>query len=263
MSTFLDSITHDSNTASILRAFSKDPFKNLISQSGGPSTLLGFNLNRTFIRPESLKKLQKHVKYVPFGEISGRLTVRTYFTVACICDIRGDSLLLCDLHSAKHILRSESLPPLEKWDVIGIANAEIHKELHVREEKQIVRIGTCTTVDKCTHAGDGNRCCVFVDTINGPTCDHHCRQLFEEAGMNRAVLKQNTRLLVDMSPQSSPEKMGTVIDRTPLPEVSQEYISDYLESHANGRGAKFMKALQQKSGPTIGAGFKPGDVIPL
>jgi hypothetical protein len=263
MSSFLDAIAQDSHTTAMLRAFATNPFRTVIQQSGGSTALLGFNLDCTFVRPKSLTKLQKHVKYVPFGEISARLTVRTYFTIACICEVGVDSFLVSDLRSAKHVLRAENFPPLNQWDVIAIANAEIRKELYVRDEKQILRIGTCETVTQCTHAGDGDRCCVFIDSRNGPTCDHHCRQMFVDAGKRRMFLRQNTRVLADVTPQTSPERLGTILDQPPLPEVPAEFVSQYLENHANGRGAKFMNALKKKSGPTIAAGFKPGDVITL
>jgi hypothetical protein len=87
--------------------------------------------------------------------------------------------------------------------------------------------------------------------------------MFAEAGNSRTLLKQNTRVLADLTPASSPERLGNILDRAPLPEVPEEYIAEYLAKHANGRGAKLMNALKQKSGPTIAAGFKRGDVIPL
>jgi hypothetical protein len=263
MSSFLESITPDRHTTEMRRCFAKDPFKDLIPETGGAIEFLGFNLDRTFVKSESLKKLKKHVNYVPFAQISSRVRGSLSFTIACVCDIRGDSLLLSDLRSTTQVLIAENAPPLVQWDVIAIANVEIGKKLRVKEAKQIVRIGECRTVEKCTHAGDGGQCCVFVDSRNGPTCDYHCRQLFADAGKNRMFLKQNTRVMVDETPKSSPERFGGVLDREPLAEVPNQYVNEYLENHPHGRAAKFLNALKKKDGPTIGAGFKPGEFIPL
>jgi hypothetical protein len=53
-------------------------------------------------------------------------------------------------------LCADNFPPLHQWDVIAIANARVQKDLHVKEENQIIRIGTCGTVTKCTHAETAN-----------------------------------------------------------------------------------------------------------
>jgi hypothetical protein len=129
MSAFLDPIAQRGTTAAMLGAFTMNPFQNVTLQAGGPMTLFGFHLDRGFVQPESVKKFQKCIKYVPFNEISARLTSRTNSTMVCICDIRGDCVLLCDLHSTKHVSPGENFPPFYQRSVIATTNDEIRKDM--------------------------------------------------------------------------------------------------------------------------------------
>jgi hypothetical protein len=54
-----------------------------------------------------------------------------------------------------------------------------------------------------------------------------------------------------------------VITPRPLSEVPPDFITKYLESHAMGRAAKFMRALNCGKCPAVGTGFSVGDEIPL
>jgi hypothetical protein len=233
---------------------SKGHLKDVIRESGGPATLFDFRLDRTCVRPASLKKYGKTNKYIPLAQLSQGCSARSHFTTGCVCEILGDAMLLSDLHSIKRILRARDRPVLNKFDVIAIEDPKTSPELAIDRPEQIVCIGSCGNVTKCTHSGDDDVCCVYIDSRNGPVCDTHWDQLYKNA--------QRARMLgpADSSPGSSPAR-PTV--RQPLAEVPIRFINQYLENQPHGRAAKMMRATSVGEAPKIGSGFAPGDDIPL
>ena len=260
MSAFLDLISQDPAELRLMKSLSKNPFKNVAHQHGGASTICHFHCDESFIRPDSLRKLKKYVKYIPLAELTPRSSVRSYFTVGCICDIKGNTIYLSDLHACKRILVADYYPVMKKFDVIAVANAEISDKMHTTEQCQIIRIGHNDSVVKCSHYGSDQECSGFVDSRKSPTCDFHCNKMFVDAGNSRPLLKTNTRAAV--SPMTSPDRVES-LNRPALREVPQEFVNEYVAAHAYGRGAKFAKAMDQKKAPVIGAGFAPGDIILL
>jgi hypothetical protein len=181
-------------------------FRCLTVELGGPTTLFNFPLSRTFVRPSALQALEKQITYVPLSEVSQRLSARSYFTIACICDMEGDLFLISDQSSTKRFLDAAGHPILNKFDVVAIANAQVTNRLTTRTAKQIRRIGSCDP-------GLGER--------------------------------------------------PDIITPKPLPELPPDFVTRYLESHAMGRAAKFMRALKCEKCPTVGTGFSVGEEIPL
>jgi hypothetical protein len=260
MSAFLDAISQNPVEIKLTRALAKNPFRNVIAYEGGATELFKFHCDSIFVKPESLKKLRKYVKFVPFGELSPRLSSRAYFTIACVCKIKGDLLFVSDLRTAKRVLHAPQRPVIRPFDIIGIANAVVGDDLKTTSENQIIRIGRCETVVKCGHSEPDERCSIFIDSRNGVSCEYHCTTAFKQAGTSRMLLKQNTRMMTTESPASSPDRAG-ILQRRPLEEVPQPVIDQYLDLHATGRGAKFTKVLRPKEGPKIGAGLAQGDTI--
>lgn len=260
MSAFLDLISQDPKEIRLMRSLNKHPFRNIAQHHGGECKICHFHCDCSYIRPDSLKKLQKYVKYIPLAELSPRSSNRSYFTVGCICDIKGNMIYLSDLHACKRILVADYAPVLNKFDIIAVANAEIDDRMHTTQQSQIIRIGHNDRVEKCSHYGTDDNCSGFVDTRKSPTCDFHCNQMFVDAGNSRSLLKQNTKAAV--TPMSSPDRVES-LNRPPLREIPKEFVNEYIETHAYGRGAKFAKALDRKNSPVIASGFSAGDTILL
>jgi hypothetical protein len=262
MSTFLDAIAQDPVHIRMARELGTNPFRDVIRRTGKSSEIFEFPLDATFVQPESLTKLAKYVKYIPLSELCPRVCAKSYFTVACVCGIQGHLILLSDLRVCKHILHAPKCPPIQQYDVIAIANAGWGSKLEVHEERHIIRIGHNNEVTQCSYAGTDDLCSGYVDLRKNPMCEHHCRKIFTAAGSSRMLLKQNTRVLVDSSPTTSPDR-STIMERAPLAEIPSAFVNEYLANHPNGRGAKFMKALDKKATRTIGVGFSRGDMIQL
>ena len=256
---FIDAISRDPAERRMRKALTRCPFQNVAVHRGGAAKMFHFNCDISYVRPESLKKVKKYVKYLPLADLSA--SDHTYFTVACICDIKGDTLYLSDLHSCKRVMIANDHPYLCIFDVIAIANAELDDgKLKTSEGSQIVRIGHNNSVQKCNRYGEDKQCSGFVDARERPTCDFHCNKAYMEAGNSRALLKQNTNSMRGI-PISSPGL--EVFDRPPLQEIPKEFVNEYMETHAYGRGAKFAKTLDRMNSPVIGAGFSSGDIILL
>lgn len=262
MSSFLNAIAQDSENVLMTRSLSKYPFKNLTHQQGGEAKMYHFNCDVTYVRPESLRKLKKYVKYVPLADVSPRACTRSYFTIACVCEVRGDAIYVSDLHACKKVVHAYNHPPVAPFDIIAIANADVSGRMETKEACQIVRIGKNNSVVRCNHYGDGGDCSGVVDSRKSPTCDFHCSDMFRRAGENRMLLKQNTKIMATGTPESSPDR-ATILDRPPLRDLPATVVNEYIDSHSYGRGAKFARALEQKSGPVVGTGFSQGDVILL
>jgi hypothetical protein len=262
MSAFLDAMAQDPVQIRKARELGANPFKDVTRRTGKSAEIFEFNLDTTFVQPDSLAKLTKCVKYVPLAELCPRVCARSYFTIACVCGIQGNLFLLSDLRVSKHVLHAPRCPPINQYDVIAIANAGWGSKLELQEEKHIVRIGHINEVSQCTYDGHGDMCSGYVDIRKNPMCEHHCRKVFAAAGSSRMLLKQNTRIMVDSSCPSSPEGF-TVMDRAPLSEVPPAFVNEYLTNHPNGRGAKFWKAIDRKTTRRIGVGFSVGDMIHL
>jgi hypothetical protein len=261
MAAFFDAISQDPKDLKMEKLLAKDPFQNIVYHQSGPNKLFKFHCAQVFIAADSLKRLRKYVKFVPLSDISPRLSGKSYFTIACVCETWRDLLFLSDLKTCKRLLSTENCPYLKKYDLVAIANAQVGSSMKILSDKQIIRIGRCENVEKCSCAGDGSEhCSVFVDSSKRTTCKFHCSELFKKAGNTRMLLKQNTKVLID-SPTSSPAR-PSLSDRKPLIEISAQAVKDYIDNHSGGRAALFQKAMDPK-GPKIGSGLSTGDIVLL
>jgi hypothetical protein len=255
MCAFFEAIKQNLPRASVLRSLADDPFKYVIREAAGRTKLFDFELDPTFVRPSSITKHADHMEFVPLANLSPRHSARAYFTVACICELHADWLLVSDLHSTRHVLYADDHPPVNQFDVIAIANAKVARELTTRHAKQIILVGSCTDVTRCNYSGDETpgECCVYIDGRNGPVCDFHWVKSVDGARCARLLGADRGRL--DRSPASSPERIARLQET--------EAASKYIEKHPYGRAAKLIKALDRVDRPTIVAGCSVGNVIPL
>ena len=89
MSSFIDAITRDPEDARMMRALRNNPFRDVAPHIGPAEKIMHFQCDVTYVRPHALRKLKKYVKYVPLGDITPRNCRQAFFTIACVCDIKG------------------------------------------------------------------------------------------------------------------------------------------------------------------------------
>ncbi|OHT10344.1 hypothetical protein TRFO_20488 [Tritrichomonas foetus] len=286
MTSFLQSISQDQDELRAIREFKQNPFKKIPNQNCGFKYMFHFNFDKTYVKLESLKKLQKHIKYIPLKDLSPRLNSRTFFTIGCIYEIsrreqNHNSLLdnpmtilqVCDLHNTKFTIRCDDAPTtLRQFDMIAIANPDISVTLRVKSKEQILRIGHNEKVQHCSQFdpkkyGKDEKCGQYIDIRNGPHCDYHAHNLAMQSGAQRPMLKlAQTQMKFDTpanSPMSSPLH-GIGFMHGPSLQLPDNYIQKYLEEHKSGRAAKINKILNsEKPKHQIGAGLTKGDLIIL
>lgn len=265
MMSFIDSITPDQDKAKKIKSFSKCPFKSVPVFHGGFQNMFQFNFDRTYVKLGALKKLEKIVKYVPLSELSPRLSGRSFFTIACVCDITRSAILISDLKNTKYSLIVEECPTLQQFDMIAIANFEISITLRVKHSDQIIRIGHCDKISKCSQcdSNPNDKCTIYVDSRNGPHCDFHCHQLVMKSGDDRPMLKmaQTQLKFQNISPFTSPDRTPSMI-KGPQVKLPDDYLEKYFETHKGSRISKISKIiLPCKEDHKIGVGLSAGDVI--
>ncbi|KAK8899694.1 hypothetical protein M9Y10_002016 [Tritrichomonas musculus] len=267
MKSFIDNITPDQEKVKKIKSLGKHPFKNVPVFHGGFQNMYHFNFDKTCVKLSALKKLEKYIKYVPLNEISPRLSGRSFFTIACVCDIAQSVLSISDLKNTKFSLLAEEYPTLQKFDMIAFANAEVSITLRIRSSDQIIKIGHCEKVVKCSQCetNHSDKCTTFVDIRNGPTCDFHCHQLVMKSADDRPMLKmaQNQmKFQQDFSPLTSPERIPSVF-HGPQIKLPDDYLTKYFENHRGSRLTKISKLINPCKDHKIGVGLNEGDIIVL
>lgn len=265
MKSFIDDITPDQEKVKKIKLFSKCPFQSVPVFHGGFQNMFHFNFDKTYVKLGALKKLEKIVKYVPLNEISPRLSGRSFFTIACVCDITRSTLQISDLRNTKYSLIVEECPSLQKFDMIALANFEISITLRVRHLDQIIRIGHNEKVTKCSQCSTNpnDKCTIFIDSRNGPHCDFHCQQLVMKSSEDRPMLKmaQTQMKFQNYTPISSPDIVPS-ISKGPQVKLPDDYLTKYFETHRGARISKISKLiLPTKEDHKIGVGLSAGDII--
>ena len=259
MSAFLEKISNDSEAIRLKKIYGKDPFHKIIARKSGYSEIFGFKCDESYIETNTLKKLKKYVKYYPLNEVSSNLSERHWFTVCCVCEKGNSTLVVSDLHRSMKLVMCKFIGSIKKHDIIAISNSDVGKQIVIKNEDSILRIGHCSEVDKCIRFSEKSEdCSCYIDKRNGSSCDFHCNQMFLEAGKNRMFLKQTTIPYANQKTQSN----DSILNQPPLKEYSEKAVETYIVSHPNGRGSK-MVLNQRDSAPIIGKGFTQGDTIVL
>lgn len=266
MKSFIDSITPDQDKVKKIKSFSKCPFKSVPVFHGGFQNIYNFNFDKTYVKLGALKKLEKIVKYVPLSELSPRLSGRSFFTIACVCDINRSTLLISDLRNTKYSLLVEDCPTLQQFDMIAIANFEVSITLRIKHSDQLIRIGHCEKITKCSQCdlNPSDKCAIYIDSRNGPHCDFHCHQLVMKSGDDRPMLKMaqtQMKFQQNLSPITSPERISSIL-QGPHIKLPDDYLSKYFESHKGARLTKISKLICPiKDDHRIGVGLTEGDII--
>lgn len=266
MSSFIDCITPDPKQAQTNQILKSQPFIRLPIFHGGFQVMYNFNFDSTDIKLDALRKLEKYLKYVPLRDLSPRLSGRLFFTIGCIINITKSTLTLSDLRGFKISVRYEEIPPLHQFDMVAVANCEVSITLGLRSSDQIMRIGHCEQVRKCSKCENNpeEKGILYVDPRNGPYCEYHCHQLVMESGQDRPLLKvAQSDLKFENSPFSSPVKAASAY-HGPSIKLPDDYIEKYFQTHRGPRAARISKLFQpEKEVHQIGAGFSKGDIIVL
>ena len=269
--TFASLLEQNTDKLKIDKMYKDDPFRNVIPASEEDRQIFGFNLDECVVKLKNVTELRAHLNYIKLKDVTTKCNIsKSWFTIGVICEIsqKGRKLtyLLSDLKTCRYHAEVTFAASYRKHDVIMIANSFINDKMTilVNDSRNIRRIGTNSSVVKCNHADpNNNKCSVYVDARNGTNCTYHCEQLYKDAGMGRAILKQTITPVDQLVPDAMKEDYND--DLKYVSRDDTKLIKAYTESHRYSRSAKFIAALESKetNKPEIAKGFHAGDMIDI